>query len=57
MGTNTQYAGGQFVFINNGSLGLGSLTSSTWAFIPQDLAFAATFGLPDSAGGAYLRAA
>lgn len=46
VGTNTQYAGGQFVFINNGSLGLGSLTSSTWAFIPQDLAFAATFGLP-----------
>lgn len=46
VGTNTRYAGGQFVFINNGTLGLGSLTSTQWNFIAQDLAFSATFGLP-----------
>lgn len=43
---NTQYAGGQFVFINNGTLGLASLTSLPWSFIAEDLAFTATFGLP-----------
>lgn len=43
---NTQYAGGQFVFINNGFNGLAGLTSTAWSFIAEDLAFTATFGLP-----------
>jgi outer membrane autotransporter protein len=46
LNNNTQYAGGQFVFLNNGFAGLGSLTASSWSFFNEDLAFAATFGLP-----------
>jgi hypothetical protein len=38
VGNNTAYAGGQFVFLNNGP-NPGQWTTSTWSNINQDLAF------------------
>jgi len=38
VGNNTAYAGGQFVFINNGAVP-AQWTSGTWSSIAQDLAF------------------
>lgn len=43
---NTTYPGGQFVFFNNGT-NFGQLSTGTWSFISQDLAFSAIF-LPNS---------
>jgi outer membrane autotransporter protein len=39
---NTTYPGGQFVFNNNGT-NFGSLSTTNWSFIAEDLAFIATF--------------
>lgn len=43
VGTNTAYAGGQFVFQNNGT-NFNNLSTNTWSFIAQDLAFTAILG-------------
>jgi len=39
---NTAYAGGQFVFQNNGA-NFGNLSTTAWSTIAEDLAFMATF--------------
>lgn len=49
IGVNTQYVGGQFVYLNvPGSLTLAEFMARTWSTtaIVQDLAFTATFSLP-----------
>jgi uncharacterized protein with beta-barrel porin domain len=40
VGNNTTYAGGQFVFQNNGT-NFGNLSTANWSFIAEDLAFIA----------------
>jgi hypothetical protein len=47
VGNNTAYAGGQFVFLNNGT-NTAAWTTSQWSFIAEDLAFRAIFagGVP-----------
>ncbi len=40
IGNNTAYAGGQFVFQNNGT-NFNNLSTTSWIFINQDLAFTA----------------
>ena len=42
LANNTTYPGGQFVFNNNGSA-FGSLSTTAWSTIANDLAFMATF--------------
>lgn len=42
---NTAYAGGQFVYINNGT-DTTQWTGNAWSTIASDLAFTATFGTP-----------
>lgn len=43
LSNNTTYAGGQFVFNNNGE-SFSQLSSTAWSSIAQDLAFTMTFG-------------
>ena len=42
VGNNTAYAGGQFVFQNNGA-NFGQLSTNNWSTIAEDLAFIASF--------------
>lgn len=54
IGSDGVYAGGSFVYFNNG-MNFSLLSSASWSWISQDLAFLMTFGMPRPDYGALNR--